>query len=844
MADVLGGVQAEQQGVQPGSEVSAHPQEGCMQKFRLYETRSHGHCLMDNVEKQSLSSTCQPLKKFYMVGRDKNRTYWKVLKIDRSEPCELNIREDPTRYSERECSDLLRRIHEGNQATGGLKFVTTCYGIVGFIKFLGPYYMLLITQRRQIGVICGHTIYSVSKSEIFPVPHSAFSTSMVNYKSENRYKKLLCMVDLTKDFYFSYSYNVMRSLQKNMCDKNPGPVLYETMFVWNEFLTRGIRNILQNTLWTVALVYGFFKQAAFSISGRDLRLTLIARRSRHYAGTRYLKRGVNEKGRVANDVETEQIVVEDGPQGVPMQISSVVQNRGSIPLFWSQETSRLNLKPDIILSKRDETYEATRLHFEHLVKRYGNPIIILNLIKTNEKKPRESILRAEFANAIEVINKNLPEENRLKFLHWDLHKHSRSKATNVLLLLGKVAAYALTLTGFFYCEVTPALLSEGHLKWPSFENVVTPDSSATTYPEIDIAKHNFDENEDSDDLEKKSSGCNNNLNNNNLSVKPPTVQRGVLRTNCIDCLDRTNVAQYAYGWAALGHQLRALGVTTSTKLDLDDPLAEDLMGFYERMGDTLAHQYGGSAAHNKIFSERRGQWKAAIQSQEFFRTLQRYYSNAYVDAEKQNAINIFLGHFQPQPGKPDLWELDSDQLNLRRNEYPDIDDNGRSWVKRSWSDGHILREQCSPTSSSNFNSGSTKMLSESAPDMSTSEAHLAYLRCNPPAREIFSEMRRDRYIEHDNWNAIDCSNFVDVDWLSSSGNSFEEELLERSMHMSSENVLIGERTPSTSECEPSTRGKEQTRTELCYDEARDSEVFGEFPDSFVRWVTNGETLCH
>lgn len=63
---------------------------------------------------------------------------------------------------------------------------------------------------------------------------------------------------------------------------------------------------------------------------------------------RYLKRGVNEKGRVANDVETEQIVVEDVPEGYPVQISSVVQNRGSIPLFWSQETSRLNIKPDII----------------------------------------------------------------------------------------------------------------------------------------------------------------------------------------------------------------------------------------------------------------------------------------------------------------------------------------------------------------------------------------------------------------------------------------------------------------------------------------------------------------
>lgn len=45
-----------------------------------------------------------------------------------------------------------------------------------------------------------------------------------------------------------------------MSDNETGQVVYETMFVWNEFLTRGIRNILHNTLWTVALAYGFFKQ--------------------------------------------------------------------------------------------------------------------------------------------------------------------------------------------------------------------------------------------------------------------------------------------------------------------------------------------------------------------------------------------------------------------------------------------------------------------------------------------------------------------------------------------------------------------------------------------------------
>ncbi|KAK6152084.1 hypothetical protein DH2020_014719 [Rehmannia glutinosa] len=822
MAGVRENVQAQQQEVQPDSQPSPPPlpQEGFMEKFRLYETQS----------------------KIYMVGRDKNRTYRKVLIIDRSEPSALNIREDSTTYTERECSDLLRRIHEGNKATGGLKFVTTCYGIV------------------------------VSKSEIFPLAHSAVRFSMVNYRSENRYQKLLCMVDLTKDFYFSYSYHVMRSLQKNMCDKKPGQVVYKTMFVWNEFLTRGIRYTFyiwagsptdSNCKAFTALCWYQFSSIPFEHDGCgkpscSSKWTML---DRLLPG--YLKRGVNEKGRVANDVETEQILVEDVPEGVQMQISSVVQNRGSIPLFWSQETSRLNLKPDIILSKRDQTYEATRLHFEHLVKRYGNPIIILNLIKTNEKKPRESILRAEFANAIEVINKDLSEENRLKFLHWDLHKHSRSKATNVLLLLGKVAAYALTLTGFFYCQVTPSLLSEGHLKWPSFEHVVAPDMSTLAYSDTDIAKHNYDENEDSDDSEIKSSGSNSTANNSDPSIKPPMVQRGVLRTNCIDCLDRTNVAQYAYGWVALGHQLRALGVTTSTKIDLDDPLAEELMGFYEQMGDTLAHQYGGSAAHNKIFSERRGQWKAAIQSQEFFRTLQRYYSNAYMDAEKQNAINIFLGHFQPQPGKPDVWELDSDQLNMRRNGHSNIDDNGRSLVKRSWSEGHILRESRSPTPASSFSrgfpsadfssesKGGPKMLSESTPEI-TSERELAYLRYTPlPTRELFTARQKDRYLEHENGNTIDCSNFVDVDWLSSSGNSFEEEWFERSMLtaspigiLSSENVLIGERIPSTSECESSTRGMEQTGTDLRHYEPINDEVFEEFSDSFVRWVTNGETLCH
>lgn len=86
------------------------------------------------------------------------------------------------------------------------------------------------------------------------------------------------------------------------------------------------------------------------------------------------------------------------------------------------------------------------------------------------------------------------------------------------------------------------------------------------------------------------------------------LQAGVLRTNCIDCLDRTNVAQYAYGLAALGRQLQVLGFTESPHIDLDNPLAKELMAVYESMGDTLAFQYGGSAAHNKVIFLAFGVW--------------------------------------------------------------------------------------------------------------------------------------------------------------------------------------------------------------------------------------------
>ena len=65
----------------------------------------------------------------------------------------------------------------------------------------------------------------------------------------------------------------------------------------------------------------------------------------------YLKRGVNDRGRVANDVETEQLVFDEEAGSRKGKMTSVVQMRGSIPLFWSQEASRFSPKPDIFCEK-------------------------------------------------------------------------------------------------------------------------------------------------------------------------------------------------------------------------------------------------------------------------------------------------------------------------------------------------------------------------------------------------------------------------------------------------------------------------------------------------------------
>ncbi|CAH8390952.1 unnamed protein product [Eruca vesicaria subsp. sativa] len=608
-----------------------------LHKFKLYSTHTN----------------------FYLIGRDENKTFWRILKIDRTDPTELNLFEDPTRYTHDEIVQLKKWISRGNQKHGGLKAELTCYGIIGFVRFLGPYYMLVIKRRKKVGDICGHAIYGIAESQMIMIPYPSSETRVANSLAERRYKNLLKMVDVRKNFYFSYTYHLMYTLQKNVCNSERGKIHDETMFVWNEYLTHGIRGILQNTVWTVSLVYGFFQQTKCSVSDEEFVLTVIARRSRLYAGTRYLRRGINDEGNVANEVEIEQIVIKEVPEGQKIPMTSIVQMRGSIPLFWSQETSVFTPQPDIILNNKDVNHVATRHHFEDLKQRYGKVIIILNLLKTG--KHRENILRAEFGKAIWSINKGTKREDHLKAIHFDLNKHYKSGADGAFEHLCNYGKRALELISLFFCEAPSGVGAEGVVKDSFSNNPILNQDEEAIIPE---------EEED-------------------LKADIFMLQNGVLRSNCIDCLDRTNVSQYAHGLVALARQLQLLGITGPPIVDKNNPLAKKLMEAYEKMGDAIAMQYAGSDAHIKMFSALRGDWNMMMKHRDMITAVRRHYNNAYHDSEKQNAINMFLGQSGPQLGRAALWELRADQRNTGRSSNLDIE-NLRPRMSRSFSDNLLL----------------------------------------------------------------------------------------------------------------------------------------------------------
>jgi len=598
------------------------PKVKTIQRMALYETKS----------------------KFYLVGSNNTQTLFRVLKIDRLENRQLDVSDDKTVYTTREIRDLLTMIDVGNRSKigqkigSGLTKTVSAFGLAGFVRFLEGFYIVLITKRRKVGVIGHHTIYKIEDTSMIYIPPD----TKEQHPDEQRYLKMFQATDLSSNFYFSYSYDLTHSLQYNL--SNPvflsqtpteDPIRlsqvsgiekgsftyipqYQEKFVWNQYLLKDLGGI--DADWKLPIIHGFVDQSNVSIYGKPVYVTLIARRSKNYAGTRFLKRGANFEGDCGNEVETEQIACDASIGSDNMgHYTSFVQMRGSVPFQWSQDISKIQPKPPIFIETQDPFAMTAGKHFNELLERHGSPVVVINLVKKRERRKHESLLSEEFTKQISYLNQFLPEDHKIHYIHFDMARCNKAKEANVMGRLSNIAYRTVKETGIFHSRSTPFL----HFQ-PAWAAKHTADL-------LKISKEKGD--------------------------RLPTLlrQTGIIRTNCVDCLDRTNTAQFAVGKCALAFQLHALGVLKEPQLEFDTDCVRMLEEMYEDQGDTLALQYGGSALVHRIKSYRKlAPWTS--KGNDIMQTMRRYYSNTLSDAEKQNTMNVFLGIFVPSPGRPPIWE--------------------------------------------------------------------------------------------------------------------------------------------------------------------------------------------
>jgi hypothetical protein len=304
-------------------------------------------------------------------------------------------------------------------------------------------------------------------------------------------------------------------------------------------------------------------------------LTLISRRSVKRAGLRYLRRGVDDEGNAANTVETEQIL--SSPDwSTDRPLYSVVQVRGSIPLYFSQ--SPYSFKPVPVLARSESSnLNALRTHFANLTSRYGS-VQVASLVA---KAGSEAVIGEAYERAISAVNAET--DIKIGFEWFDFHDVCRGMHfENVSVLLA---------------TLDPTLSAFGH----------------TT------------------------------VLNNQLQSR----QTGILRTNCMDCLDRTNVVQSFYGRKSLETQLRSVGISLDFQADTSTQWFNAL---WADNGDAISKQYTSTAALKGDYTRtRKRDYRGALN--DIGLSVSRYFNNIVNDYFSQAAMDYLLGNVGEE-----VWE--------------------------------------------------------------------------------------------------------------------------------------------------------------------------------------------
>lgn len=106
--------------------------------------------------------------------------------------------------------------------------------------------------------------------------------------------------------------------------------------------------------------------------------------------------------------------------------------RGSIPYYWSQDVVKMVPKPAINIDLSDPFAEIPGKHLNNLMRRYGSPIMFVNLVKKREMKKHESLLTDVISSSIKYLNQFLPPEHCVQYYHLDMARKNKGADAKVL----------------------------------------------------------------------------------------------------------------------------------------------------------------------------------------------------------------------------------------------------------------------------------------------------------------------------------------------------------------------------------------------------------------------------
>lgn len=134
------------------------------------------------------------------------------------------------------------------------------------------------------------------------------------------------------------------------------------------------------------------------------------------------------------------------------------------------------------------------------------------------------------------------------------------------------------------------------------------------------------------------------------------MQQGIIKSNCLDSLDRTNVAQSKIGIVMLQLQLRRLGFDLNRIFGADvvkqglafmyDPASNDVVQQFRAMwvsqGDYLSRQYAGTdSTISRVTRDGKEGFIGKLDHKS--KVIQRFLINTFTENPMQTAIDIVLG---------------------------------------------------------------------------------------------------------------------------------------------------------------------------------------------------------